>query len=286
MLLLAIYMYGQKTVSIYELGDSIVNCETNFENLINNWTTNNVTNADEYKLFRYAYLETITDSTRYIYYRNYFSGDKRLSSSTSGGSGERNGKRYHIFYIKPAKASGEFFDTNNMTEKQKEIMSDEFRQKIKDISTRDFNIDKMNLKHYSYEYHKADTVWRKSDRKEITSISYSNNVQNIASPDSISANYIDINVLGKKKFEQLDVPETRSLILEGLIIGRTLFQLGFNRQVHLGDKVYEVRFEYLGKPYTNYVICSSQTKKVVLDYFFKNINVEEPKYLIRMGKGI
>ena len=61
----------------------------------------------------------------------------------------------------------------------------------------------MNLKHYSYEYHKADTIWRASDHS-ISSISFSNNSSNIASPDSISANYIDIFILGKKTTEQLD----------------------------------------------------------------------------------
>lgn len=286
MLLLAICMYGQKNESIYEVGDSIVSCETNFNNLTSNWTTNNVTNADEYKSFRYAFVETITDSVRYNYYRNYFSGDKILSASTSHSSGEKNGHKFHTLYIKPGYAYREDYDTGNMTEKQKTVLSDDFRQKAKELLTMDYNVDKMNLKHYSYEYHKADTVWRGSDRKEISSIRYSRNSHNIASPDSISANYIDIFVLGKKTADQLDITEMRRLLLEQLLINRTSSQLAFNMQVHLGDKVYAVRFEYLGKEYTTYVICSSDTKKVVFDSFFKGITAEQQKFLIRATKGV
>lgn len=286
MLLLAICTYGQKTGSIYEVGDSIVSCETNFENLIYNWTTDNVTNAYEYKSIRYAFVETITDSIRYKYYRNFFSGDKMLLSSTSGNSGEKNGHKFHTFYIKPGYAYREDYDTGNMTEKQKTILSDDFKQKAKELLTMDYDVDKMNLKHYSYEYHKADTVWRKSDRKEISSIRYSSNSHNIASPDSISANYIDIFVLGKKTADLLDITEIRRLMLEELLINRTCSQLMFNTQVHFGDKVYAVRFEYLGKEYTTYVICSSNTKKVVFDSFFKGITAEQPKFLIRAIKGV
>jgi hypothetical protein len=173
-----------------------------------------------------------------------------------------------------------------MTEKQKMILSDDFRQKAKDILTRDFNIDKITLKHYSYEFHKADTI-RGTDHSFSTyRVEQSSTSQNIASPDSISANYIDVVVLQKKKADQLDTTEMRRLVLEQLLIERTGYQLLFNMQVHLGDKVYAVRFEYDGRLYTQYVICSSKTKIVVMDYFFKNINIEQPGYLIRTGKGI
>lgn len=280
----AICMYGQKTVSIYELGDSIGNYETNFENLIHNWTTDNVTNADEYRLFRYAFVETITDSVRYNYYRNYFSGAEMLVSSTSSHSGDNNGHRFRKFYIKPEYAHSEFYDTRGLTEKQKTILSDDFRQKAREILSRDFNVDKMALKHYSYEFNKTDTIWR-SDHT-VSSYRKEHRKTNISSPDSISANYIDVSVLKEKKAEQLDINEIRRLGLEELVIELTGLQLLFNMQVHLGDKVYVVRFEYFGKLYTNYVICSSKTKKVVMDYFFKSINVEQPNYLIHTGKGI
>lgn len=283
-LLQAICMYGQKTVSIYELGDSIVNYETNFENLINNWTPCNITNADEYKLFRYAFVETITDSVRYNHYRNYFSGYEMLMGSGSRHSGEKNGHKFHEFNIKPGYAHSEFYDTRGMTERQKMILSEDFRQKAREILSRDLNVDKMILKHYSYNFHKTDTIWR-SDHI-VSSYSNEQRTTNISSPDSISANYIDVSVLKKKQAEELDINEIRLLALEELLIERTELQLFFNTQVHLGDKVYVVRFEYSGKLYTNYVICSSKTKKVVMDYFFKSITVEQPNYLIRTGKGV
>lgn len=68
-----LFSYGQKNVSIYEHGDSLVNCEINFKNLYNNWTTLNVTNANSYKLLKYELVEIITDSVKYILYCNYFS---------------------------------------------------------------------------------------------------------------------------------------------------------------------------------------------------------------------
>ena len=285
MLLLAICMYGQKNGSIYEVGDSIVNCETNFKNLMNNWTTDNITNADEYKSFRYAFVETITDSIRYNYYRNLLSGDEMLSASKGNSSGEKNGHKYHTCYIKPRYVHSEFYDTSNMTEKQKTIWSDDFRQKAKELLTRDLNIDKMILKHYSFS---AQNNTTKNSNNQVNSYDPSKKSAsiNIVSPDSISANYIDVFIWGKKTTDQFDITEMRRLLLEQLLIERTGFQLMFNMQVHLEDKLYAVRFEYLGKQYTNYVICSSKTKKVVFDSFFDGINAEQPKVLVRAIKVI
>jgi len=282
MLLLAICMYGQKNGSIYEVGDSIVNYETNFENLIKNWTTDNITNADEYTSFRYAFVETITDSIRYKYYRNYFTGDEVVSASTSRYFGVKDGLKYYRFFIRPGYAYSEFYDTRGMTEKQKTIMSEDFRQKAKDLLKRDFDVDKMNLKYYTSEFHKNDTTLEADKSSYTYNIVKSSGSANLASPDSISANYIDI-ISGKKKADQFDTTEKRRLKLEELLIDRTVFQLRFNKKAHLGDKVYAVQFDYYGKTYTNYVICSSKTKKVVWDNFFPNINLAQPEYPILIG---
>lgn len=282
-----IKIYGQKTVCIYEIGDSIVNYETNFENLLNNWKSNNITNANEYSRLRYAYVETITDSVRYNHYRNYYSGAEILFSAIHSESGEKDGKRYRRLIIKPGYSHSEFYDTRGMTESQKMILSEDFRQKAIAVLTRDMDVDKMNLKYFSHEIHKKDTIrGSKQSLSRYKSISEYSSLHNVASPDSISANYIDVFVLGKKKIEQLDTIEIRRLLLEQLLIERTQYQLFFNRQVQLNDKVYAVQFEFNGKPYTTYVVCSGKTKKVVMDYFFKNINVEQSNYLIRTGKGI
>lgn len=55
-------------MSFYEVGDSIVDYDTNFKNLFHNWTADNLTNAPDYKLLNYTYLETITDSTILDFY--------------------------------------------------------------------------------------------------------------------------------------------------------------------------------------------------------------------------
>ncbi len=65
---------SDKKVSIYEYGDSLTSCETNFENLFRNWHNGYITNANEYSFDNYSFVETISDSARYRYYCNYFSG--------------------------------------------------------------------------------------------------------------------------------------------------------------------------------------------------------------------
>ena len=67
----------ETSLSIYEYGDSITDCKTNFINLFANWTSQNITNADSYKLLKYSFVETISDSLRFNFYRNYFSGSER-----------------------------------------------------------------------------------------------------------------------------------------------------------------------------------------------------------------
>lgn len=83
-------------VPIYEYGDSIVSCETNFKNLFTNWTVKNITNAPDYKLLNYSFLESISDSVIFKVYSRLFTsstnmlgkGTKSSSRSTSYGSDE------------------------------------------------------------------------------------------------------------------------------------------------------------------------------------------------------
>ena len=95
--------------------------------------------------------------------------------------------------------------------------------------------------------------------------------------DSISNDYIDFFITRKKNPENINVQKRKALILEDLLIERISKQVSFNKQVHINDKVYSIKFTYLGNTYTNYVICSSSSKKVVIDCFFKNIVI--PKSL-------
>lgn len=97
-----------------------------------------------------------------------------------------------------------------------------------------------------------------------------------ASTYSISKNYINIEIKGEKRMESLNLNEKRDLILEQILIRRINTQLIFNERVHIGDKVYLVDFKYEGELFTNYVICSAENKKVVMDYFFKSIRLDSP----------
>jgi len=99
-------------------------------------------------------------------------------------------------------------------------------------------------------------------------------IYNAASPDSISKNYIDIIIKKERKAEELSICELRNLLLEQMLIERVESQLFFNEQVRIGDKVYLIKFTYNGKFYSNYVVCSAESKKVIVDYFFKGIMIE------------
>lgn len=276
LLFIQLFSYGQNNISIYEVGDSLINCETNFKNLFNNWTESNITNANAYKLLKYSFVETITDSIKFNYYRNYFSGDKPVNSSIKMKNGkDSSGKIIHEFYIKPGFVYKEFYDQRELPENIKKIFSKEFKHKAKEILIRNFNVDTFNLNYYFYEENKTDTIINIGNAFTSYSVAHTFTNSKGASSDSLSRNYIDIVIKGEKSIEDLNINEKRALILEKLLIDRINSQLFFNKQVQIGDKVYLVNFEYNGKFYTNYVICSSRKKKVVMDYFFKNIILNE-----------
>ncbi len=269
------YSYGQNRISIYELGDSIINCETNFKNLFNNWTPENITNSDSYQLHKYSFVETITDSIRFNYYRNYFSGIEPIYSSVRCEKKENaDGQRFCKFYIKPGFIHKEIFDQRGLPEKIREIFSEEFKSKARNILTRDINIDTTNLNYYFYEKNTIDTIITLHPHFNVHSVRKGFINHKVASPDSISKNYIDIFIKGEKNIESLKTDEKRPLILEQLLIERINKQLLFNKQVQIGDKVYLVDFEYNRKGFKNYVICSAENKNVVFDYFFKSVNLE------------
>ncbi|MDP4209395.1 MAG: hypothetical protein Q8928_11340 [Bacteroidota bacterium] len=264
--------------SIYEIGDSISCCETNFENLIHNWTTINITNACEYRDLGYSFVETITDSVRYNYYRNYFSGAESVYSSTSSHTEEdTEGHKTSELYIWPNFLHSEIYDTRGYPEKFRMLLSEDFRQKAKNILIRDFNIDTMKLNYYSYEYNKKDTIIELGPSFNSFGINKYSSSSKVASPDSISKNYIDIFIKGKRKIEELSTKETRYLLLEQILIERINAQLIFNGQVRIGDKVYVVKFRHRGRPYLNYVICSAESKKVVMDSFLKGVMLDSKK---------
>ncbi|HLP06356.1 MAG TPA: hypothetical protein VK152_13105 [Paludibacter sp.] len=262
---------AQNERSIYEVGKKLVNCEANFENLITNWTANNITNSAEYKYIRYKYIETINDSLRYNYYRNYFSGPEVLYNSISGLNGERNGHKSRNLYVRPGYKHSELYDVRGLFGRPKEILTDSVRAKAIKLLTTDFNVDTMRLKCYDYEFIRDDTISGFNHSFYTYNINHKFSVSKIYYVDSLSTNYIDIYINKKKDASLLDLTEIRRLLIEKLLIGRIQIQMEFSSKVQFGDKVYAVRFEYLGKSYINYVICSIVTNKVVMDFFAKDI---------------
>lgn len=99
--------FSDKMVSIYEYGDSLTSCETNFENLFRNWKNGHITNANQYRFDNFSFVETISDSARYRYYRNYFSGLEVVNNYHSTvGSGSYEGTQWktkHEYFITPYK---------------------------------------------------------------------------------------------------------------------------------------------------------------------------------------
>ena len=265
--------YCQERPSIYELGNPIVNCETNFKNLFKNWTNQHIKNAESYDLLKYSLVETITDSNRFNYYRNYFSGIEPVGSSIRARSGgSSNGERFHEFYIEPSYIYTEVFDQRGLPAEARKLFTDEFKAKAIEILTREINIDTMNLKHYSYEKIKIDTT-RGPDFK-VTGTQKNFMGSKVTSPDSISKNYIDVFVTRKKSMEDFKICEKRILILEDFLIQRIRRQTYFNELVNIGDKVYVIDFEYNNRRFSSYVICSAENNKVVLDYFFLSVQLD------------
>jgi hypothetical protein len=264
-------------VSIYEYGENITSCETNFRNLLNNWNTKNITNANEYEFVDISFVESISDSIRYNYYRNYFSGGEPVYSSIQSSRGTGfNGTKIYKYYVTPGYIHQEFYDRRLLPEKAQEIFSKEFMQQVQKLLELEINIDTLSLMYCSGEIIRIDTI--KSGSDFIGNfIQKSHGGYNLASTDSISKNYIDISIMREKSSDDLNMQKRRALILEDLLIERISNQVSFNKQVHIKDKVYSIKFKYLGITYTDYVICNPCSKKVVMDCFFKNIIIDVKK---------
>ena len=80
-----------------------------------------------------------------------------------------------------------------------------------------------------------------------------------------------------KNFQSTDTlndTDFKLYILEGFKTERTFGVLAFRRDTKIGDKVYAILFRYKGKLFTDYVICDSDSKKVIFDSFFINIQLQ------------
>lgn len=279
-------------VPIYEYGAPLTSCETNFENLFKNWNTKNITNAREYELLDFSFIEIIADTTRYNYYRNYFSGGEPVYGSMASFSSKssklknRNGKTYYEeieiseHFVRPGYIHRELFDQRGLPEEAKKILSEEFTRQAQELLTREINIDTLHLKYSAGEIFRIDTI-RSGSYPVVKSFENTHMSYNVASTDPISKDYMDItlkNYMGNSSQKEnnntdLTIQKRRALVLEELLIERISTQVTFNKLVYFGDKVYVVRFRYNGAMYPVYVICNPDTKKIVMDTFFKNIDL-------------
>ncbi|WP_159523827.1 hypothetical protein [Sunxiuqinia indica] len=66
------------SLNIYEFGEPLTTCEMNFKNLFNNWNNDNITNADDFTLVNYSFVETITDTSSIELYSKLLTENKSL----------------------------------------------------------------------------------------------------------------------------------------------------------------------------------------------------------------
>ena len=137
-------------VSIYEIGEAITNCDVNMKNLLRNWTPEKIANSDDYEFLEWSFIESISDSARYVYYRNYFSTNEPVYSSIAKKSGENKSGTYDSLWVYPGFLHPEYHDPRGLPDKAREILSKDFIQKALNLSSMELNIDTLDLFHHSY----------------------------------------------------------------------------------------------------------------------------------------
>ena len=267
---------SDKMVSIYEYGDSLTSCETNFKNLFQNWDNGYITNASQY-IFgnyssvetisdsaRYSFVETISDSARYRYYRNYFSGLEVVSHYySSSGSSFYEGNQWknkHEYFIAPYKYKWTLL----------EQLPIEIMVKMLKLYNTEINIDTIKLKTVFQEA--IQTLEEKQDGDSSYN-NYSKIIQREiwAYSDSATKKSIDSMVVHQVRYEDLSIQSQEAIQTARALLMRVGMQKKFNEVVNIGDKVYVVPFQFSCYQFKIFIICNPVTKKVVMDYFFKNI---------------
>jgi len=99
--------YAQKTrstFSIYEYGDKLTSCETNFQNLFKFWIPKYITNANETKLITYQFVEELKDTKQITKYIDLLTSTDNLIGSTKMSNGvvydKKNQKRKYGYYYR------------------------------------------------------------------------------------------------------------------------------------------------------------------------------------------
>lgn len=268
---------GQRkvSISIYKHGKPLVDCESNFENLIYNWNEKIVTNAGEFESIEYEFVETIVDSATINYYRNYFTGIESVgfTKSVKRASGSELQDNFYELIVKPGYRKK--YSMDRLSKQEKEELDDEFIRKANHILTHNYNIDELELNNVYASFERKDTTWGTINGKRIAkSIGRRARYHNKYHLDTVSDNYIKVYVTREKEYCDLGLKERQELALEGIFIERISWQVSLSKRISLGDKVYCIKFKHLGKEYKNYVICSARTNEVIVDKCFKNIKID------------
>jgi hypothetical protein len=216
------------SLSIYEVGDSIVDYDTNFKNLFHNWTVNYIENAPDYKLQSYTFIETISDSSIYNYYCRYFTSQRMIITSIKFDSHSTNdGKIEEKYAIEPDFFTSDFLFSSENARVNKMLEDRLFLNEVLGLFSDEFDVENAKLVPLKY-FQSSDT---------------------------------------------LNDTDFKQYILENFRAERTLCVLSFRRNTKIGDKVYAILFRYNGKLFTDYVICDSDSKKVISDSFFLEIKL-------------
>ena len=263
--------FSDKMVSIYEYGDRLTFCETNFENLFRNWHNGYITNANEYSFDNYSFVETISDSARYRYYCNYFSGLEVVNNyySSFASSSSYKGKQM--------KTRQEYFITPF---KYKWFLLERFPieavVKMLKLYNTEINLDTIKLKTVFQE--KIQTIEKQQDGdSSYHSHSRIRKSGIWAYSDSVTKKCIDSMLIHQLPLDDLSIQSQGAILTEQALLMRVGMQERFNEEVHLGDRVYLVPFQFGGYQFKVFVICNPVSKKVVMDYFFKNIRLPAKK---------
>lgn len=154
-------------------------------------------------------------------------------------------------------------------------MSDSLLSCIFALYKKELNIDTMKLKQYMNRQETEKVEYMSPTSKTIRRRERSVQQNEVLSVDTISAAHMDVAIKRTKKAEELSLADRRQLIMADILSERLILQKSFTSKVNIGDPVYAVHFDFLGKHYSDYSICSAKTGKVLCDWFGMSIQIEK-----------
>jgi hypothetical protein len=188
--------------------------------------------------------------------------DVVVHTFSTSGSTSYNGKELvtsHDYYLNPYKREWILLDKIPVETKIKALKL--FNTEL------ELNADTSKIKTVFRETNKTieeiqDCNYSYSDESEIEIWAYS---------DSETKETIDSVFLNNLSFDDLDIQTQEEMRIKLFSRTRIEMQKHFNEKVHIGDKVYVVPFIFGLIEFKIVVICNPQSKKVVMDSFFKNV---------------